>query len=236
MPELSQFTHEHGGRYKEDPVKWFSFDAAPVIDGNAWAFNSTSPGSVRRNVSARDIDCYVNYQFSVQGVLRFGYRQRTDDNISGYTFQFWSETGNCQLYYNTTEIAQFSATPTTNVDLQVRAVGPRHEIWLNGQKVIDVKNYQCFYAGPIRMGFEIGSGKIRHDILRLTFRDVVPKPVGSREKYLIGAVPYGDIWSNPDSTGGNAINHPSTLGSFETYIPAAARFAKSLADAVYDKT
>lgn len=235
-PEISEYTHEHGTRYLGTPGFWSNFDNAVSISGNSWLFSS--PSSVRRNVNARDIDCYVNYVcVDANAVLRFAYRQRSDDALSGYTFQYWAESGLCELYYKGTELKSTSTAilaVETSLDFQFRAVGPRHEVWLGGVKVIDVMDYQCFYSGPIRMGFEIGHGRIRQDILRLAYRQVSPiGPSANAEKYLIGATPYGDTFTNPDSIGGNAINHPSTLGSQATYIMAVARYAKSLADSVY---
>lgn len=184
----------------------------------------SGPGMVRRLRLARNtrINCTFNLASYSTGTPGIWYRGDSVSANKAYALQVAGGT-TAILYYNLVSIASVTLTTAlTNgqdVRIEVEVVGAHHRAWVNGQKVIDLYDYQALTAGYQNIQIDTSTGVAKSLIMRFG----VPTKAGNpkfTETQLLGSV--NDFATNPDSVGGDAIHHPSKLGHSLMYVAAAA--------------
>lgn len=180
-----------------------------AIDGIGYALQGV--GGALRNTQSADINLSAKFQMpnwaTQVGALR--YRSL---GTAGTQYSAQVTSGAVFLYYGAAIIgsAVVSAIPNnTEVTLQVDVAGARHRVYLNGVKVIDVYDYGNVAAGKHGILVAGASGLV-YDLVAHVGNNYV---VG--EQVLTDVDIYGinDFVSNPDSLGGNGINHPTKLAN-----------------------
>lgn len=235
--EYAAFKHELNFRYWGDATKWKSLYGVPTFTDGVLSYGSA--GLMCRLIEARDIDESYDFRIdSPEGVARLNYRSRTGEpDNSSYAVQV--SPSKVDLYSgNTLVFTSFVGTNPIVVgqynNMRVKATGARHEVWINGVQQIDTLHDGNFFAGSVFIGSAQGAVSIKNMVLTYAEESVTAEPYFN-EIDLLGTPPYGDLYGNPDSTGGNAINHPSTKGSYLYYVPAVKRMLEQLADAVFSR-
>lgn len=234
--EYAHFNFEKDFRFWGNADKWSTEGTLPTLSSGVLSFST--PAIAVRKIEARDIDSSGSWARTETGsVPKFEYRCRSASDLSGYTVQIVFSLNQIYLYHGSTQvvaaaISAFSIGDAPNV--RVKATGSRHEVWVDETKVIDTVHGGNYYAGYIMVGSGGGSTAFSNMVLTYAPEDVVA-PQYFDEVALLGTPPFGDIYVNPDSTGGNAINHPSTRGSFLFYVSSMKRMLDEFGKAIFDR-
>lgn len=145
--------------------------------------------------------------------------------IAGSTLSLiYQATGGGQTVIATAAVSAISGSSTHHIQAEV--IGARHVVRVNGVVKIDVLDYSDFSEGYAGLGISGASGNwLKGTNLSSAFFIEYYEPVtidyaAFSEAQLLGAV--NDFTTNPDSLGGNAINHLTTVGYTQVYTPAIA--------------
>lgn len=138
-----------------------------------------------------------------------GYILRIVHGAGGSTFN-WFGPGNALIHSQ-------GLSSAASYKVHVEAIGPRHLVWVNNQKM-SLPNggldYSQLYPGQVGINWAQGAGTVTAFDARLGAAKVYGGPRYT-EADLLG---INDWASNPDSIGGNAINHPSVIASLLVYF------------------
>ena len=241
------YAYEGNWRFAGDTTKW-TFPGGFSLSGNT----ATGTGLAVRAIKARDIDASFNFRLGAftggAFVPRIQYRTEPGVAGSGYSadavFLHGSPTLTVLLYYRSTVIAfkEFDQGAVAGVGhitaLKVKCYGDRHEVWVGGNKLIDTTDQRSLFAGTLSIGVAQGSGDVYFPgIAYGNTWDAPDMPTTVDRKMLLGTpiydaggnfVTYGDFITNPDSLGGNVVNHPTAWGHNTYYGLGVARFVAEL--------
>lgn len=215
-------------RYWGDATKWFTQNTNPItiVSGTATINNNLAI----RSIYARDIDVLVDFKpAATSAVTRISYRMQNDtDTISGYSVQ-WNNSagGTVELYFGAGLVASATGVGFTAGVLRtmrVKASGELHEIYLDNFKLITYTNTYGMSSGHIALGYPAGGGTAKPALLYAADQIIAPSLFTHAE--IMGIT--NDIFTNPDSIGGNGINHLSTLGTHLVYVHAARDWVQDL--------
>ncbi len=182
----------------------------------------------RRKLMAADFQADITWKpANAADVLGFNYRVDPDNGADRYEFQ-WSGP-NLKIYWkNTVKLAAIDAAAAAGTDnfVRIRCDGARHRVWINGVLKLDGNDFANLAEGSCAYRAYLGSAAAAEIGCRLKIGYPArhARPL-LHEDDLIGV---GDWNANPDSAGGNAVNHPSTAGHYLIYAPALGAFAASL--------
>lgn len=202
------------------PTNWAVISGSPVVASG----QLTGVSMIQRRRLARNtrINCVFNFANYSTGTPGLWYRVNPANVNLAYVLQVASGT-TAILYYNLVAISSTTlTTPLVNgadVVIEVEVVGAHHRAWVNGQKVIDLYDYQALTTGY--QNFQIGGSTGVAKFLIMRFGN--PTKVGNPkfiEAQLFGAV--NDFATNPASLGGDARHHPSKIGHSVLFMPPAA--------------
>jgi len=217
--------------FREDAFRAFGTNWWDTIEGSAGGVNLTSGRLVftgvarpRRKLNAADFQAYLTFRPAQSGdVLAFNYRVDADTPSERYELQ-WSGV-NVRIYWKATSVAHVVDTaPTVGADnyVRVRCDGARHRVWINGTLKIDTIDYSRLADGGC--AYRVYLGGVGAAQIGCTLKVGYPARYARpllHEDDLLG---LGDWGSNPDSAGGNGLNHPSTVGHYLIYAPAFGAF------------
>jgi hypothetical protein len=177
---------------------------------------------------AADFQADITWKPADSGdVLAFNYRIDPDSSAERYEFQ-WSGV-NLKIYWKAAQIlAAVDLVATVGADnyVRVRCDGARHRVWVNGVLKIEGYDFESLAEGSCAFRAYLGSAA-QAEIgctMKVGYPARYARPL-LHEDDLIGA---GDWGFNADSTGGNAINHPSTAGHYLIYGPALGAFVTTI--------
>ena len=182
----------------------------------------------RRKLRAADFQADIVWRPANGGdVLAFNYRVDPDNSADRYEFQ-WSGP-NLKIYWKSTvKLAAIDAAASVDADnfVRIRCDGARHRVWINGLLKLDGYDYESLAEGSCAYRAYLGSAAPAEIgcTLKAGYPAQYARPL-LHEDDLIGT---GDWGTNPDSEGGNAINHPSTAGHYLIYGPAIGTFIAGL--------
>ena len=213
--------------FREAAFRGFGTNWWDNIEGTAGGVSLTSSRLVftgvarpRRKVVAADFQADLTFRPAQSGdVLAFNYRVDPDTPSERYELQ-WSGA-NVWIYWKTTSKAHIVDTaPTVGADnfIRIRCDGARHRVWVNGTLKIDLIDYSRLADGGC--AYRVYLGGVGAAQVGCTLKVGYPARYARpllHEDDLIGA---GDWSVNPDSAGGNGLNHPSTVGHYLIYAPA----------------
>lgn len=239
------YTYEGNWRFAGDTTKW-TFPGGFSLSGGT----ATGTGLAVRDIKARDIDVSFNFRVGAftggAFVPRIQYRTEPGIGGSGYSadvvFLPGGPTLTAILYYRSTIIASKTFDQVAGVGhstaLKVKCYGDRHEVWVGGNKLIDITDQRSLFAGTLSIGVAQGSGDVYFPgIAYGNTWDAPDMPTTVDRKMLLGTpiydaggnfVTYGDFITNPDSLGGNVVNHPTAWGHNTYYGLGVARFVAEL--------
>ena len=182
----------------------------------------------RRKMQAADFQADITWRPAHGGdVLAFNYRIDQTNSADRYEFQ-WSGP-NLKIYWKlTTKLAVIDAAATVGADnyVRIRCDGARHRVWIDGVLKLDGYDYESLAEGSC--GYRAYLASAAPAEIGCTLKAGYPAQYARpllHEDDLIGK---GDWGINPDSEGGNAINHPSTAGHYLIYGPAIGAFTTAL--------
>ena len=179
------------------------------IDGIGYALQGL--GGTMRDVQSQDANISAKFKMPNWSTQTGNIRYRAlGTAVTRYSAQVTS--GAVFLYYGATIIgsAVISAIPNnTEVTLQIDVRGALHRVYLNGIEVITVYDYNNLRPGTHGIEITGASGLVYELIAHLGN----PYVVG--EQVLTDVDIYGvdDFAANPNSLGGNGINHPTKLAN-----------------------
>ncbi len=193
------------------PTGWTPDAGATLapLDGIGYALQGV--GGAMRNVQSQDANISVKFNmpdWTTQfGIIRY---RSLGTAVTQYSVHVLS--GAVFLYYGATIIgsAVISAIPNnTEVTLQIDVRGALHMVYLSGVEVIRLYDYNNLRPGAHGVEITGASGLVYELIAHLGN----PYVVG--EQVLTDADIYGvdDFAANPNSLGGNGINHPTKLAN-----------------------
>lgn len=220
---------ESGFRYYPNTASWMPETGGAISLANGVA--TMTNNRLIRLISARDIDLLCSCTPADNtSVFRISYRLLDPtSSMSGYSVQWDSSNGGeVTLYYGANLVASqtsvgFSAS--TMRTLRVKASGELHEVWLDNFPLISYKSVFGLSAGAFSAGLANGSGTLNPAFLYgADFIAVTPPPYTFAQ--LMGTT--NDIYTNPDSVGGNGINHLSTLGTHLVYVTAVNEWLREI--------
>jgi hypothetical protein len=145
--------------------------------------------------------------------------------ISGTTLSLiYQATGGGQTSIATATVG--AITGSSSHHIQAEVIGARHIVRVNGIVKINVLDYSDFSEGYAGLGISGSTGNwLKGTNLTGGFSIEYYDPItisaaGFTDAQLLGSV--NDFATNPDSMGGNAINHMTNVGYTQVYIPAIA--------------
>jgi len=196
------------------PTNWTSNAGMPTLSAATLTFTAAAKiNNSDTGRGAKDLTIAAQFNAAVTGQA-FGliYRGQYEAQVNG---------SNLIVYYGVTNLTSVPITPlvggTTNF-LQVRCMGARHQVFLNGVKLIDFIDYSSLSWGGI--GCEMnGAGTVAD----LSVIQGIPRTVGPAiltEDELLG-ISTSEYWNNPNTKGGDGIHHPSSLGHYAIYFAPA---------------
>lgn len=171
---------------------------------------SSGWGIVHSPTSSSNVELNALLAPNVGGVGALWYRFRGPN--TGYLFQVQTYSPSspaAALFHNGSPIMSVSLAAANEYRVHIEAVGCRHKIWVNGVLVIDVRDYKQWRPG--KYGVEATGGTVSAFSVGAGY-PVVSSPLYS-ELELLGT-------TDPGSTDGNGINHPTALGHREVYFEA----------------
>lgn len=192
----------------------------PTVSGGTMTF--AAPGWVENPDVVSNFD--VTATFNMDGTdifdLPYRYREEAVAPSDGYILRVlhgsggstarWYGPGNVQL------ASQGIATAAA-YKVHVEAIGARHRLWVN-DVALALPNgglhYGQLYPGRVGLQCAQGAGTVTWFDARLGVAKVYAAPRYS-EADLLGV---NDWNTNLDSIGGNALNHPSVIGSLMAYF------------------
>jgi hypothetical protein len=170
-------------------------------------------GLVTRDLTTEDLHISATFTIPNWAVQTANIFYRATSGGLAYTVQL-APGGGLFLYYNLSIIASIVISPPADgVPVTIEAIveGAYHKIYVNGALALTAWNYEQLRAG--KHGFNVtgGSGTISNYTGRLGSRYAVG--IAEMTDTDIFGV-YPDDWNtNPDSAGGNGINHLTKRGS-----------------------
>ncbi len=182
----------------------------------------------RRKLHAADFQADITWRPADSGdVLAFNYRIDPANSANRYEFQ-WSGP-NLRIYWKgTPNISAVDAAASVGADnyVRIRCDGARHRIWVNGQLKIDGYDFESLAEGSCAFRAYLGAAAVAEIgcTLKVGYPARHARPL-LHEDDLIGS---GDWATNPDSAGGNGINHPTTVGHYLIYGPAIGAFVTAV--------
>lgn len=213
-----------------DFASWVDISGTrPSVAGGTMTFGA--PGWVEH--PDLTINCEVTATFNLDGsdIADLHYRRAGSNN--SYIVRVLHAGG-------TSTVAWFGPGPTllhsegiasaAAYKVHVEAIGARHRIWVNGNAIAlpgNGINYAQLFPGRLGLAFSQGAGTVTAFDARLGFAKVYGSPRYT-EADLLG---INDWASNPDSIGGNGINHPSVIASLLVYFAAFKPVLESLENA-----
>ena len=254
--DYAPYKHEFNWRYATDPAAWlyqagFAYSAGPSA--------AIGTGMATRRIATRDIDFSGTFQVSAflggNFVGRIMYRGNSDTPglLTGYAVDLVinssSQIATVNLYWKSTLIAtanyDMGGLPPVGhtVAFKVKCYGARHEVWLTSLLLLEVDHWHSFYRGPVQIGIPQGVGSVSG--LGLSYTGVNTEgPVDFDRKWLLGTPvydtggvfqAYSDFITNPDSMGGNVVNHPTAWGHNTFYGFGVMKFVDELKQRVNEK-
>lgn len=221
--------------FREDAFRGWNTAWCDYLEGSAGQvslsggrLHFTGVARPRRKLLAPDFQADITWRPANAGdVLAFNYRIDPANSADRYEFQ-WSGP-NLRVYWKTTsKLAVVAAAAAVGADnhVRVRCDGARHRVWVNGVLQLDGLDFESLAAGSCAYRAYLGSASAAQIgcTLKIGYPAHYARPL-LHEDDLIG---LGDFVTNPDSEGGNAINHPSTAGHYLIYGPAIGAFAAAL--------
>ena len=160
-------------------------------------------------------------------MLAFNYRVKAATPTDRYEFQ-WSGA-NLRIYWkgvSKVHVVDAAAAVGADNHVRVRCDGARHRVWVNGALKIDATDFESLADGGCAFRAYLGGAGSPQIgcTLKVGYPARYARPL-LHEDDLVGK---GDWNSNADSAGGNAINHPSTVGHYLIYAPAFGAFVNLL--------
>lgn len=151
--------------------------------------------------------------------------------ISGSTLSLiYQATGGSQTTIATAAVSAISGSSTHYIQAEV--IGARHVVRVNGIVKINVLDYSDFSEGYAGLGISGASGNwfkgtnLSGGFVIEYYDPITIDYAAFSDAQLLGAV--NDFATNPDSVGGNAINHLTTLGYTQVYTPAIASVIRQI--------
>lgn len=127
-----------------------------------------------------------------------------------------------------------SVAVNSNHHVMVEAIGARIRVWVNGKLLINTRDYSFLDEGWVGVGsgqsggsmaFNVGSARTNGFAIEYLDPVFIGDPVLTTAE-AVG--PLNDFTTNPDSVGGNGINHLSDLGQLLVYQPSVHTAVKAL--------
>ncbi len=180
---------------------------------------------LRKPISATDIRAKATFTLNNYARGKFGIGYRVSPFKTEKAYFVAVTKGDCvTLSYNHSPLAAIKiktklhdGKPTT---LEVIAQGSRHQVFLNGVKIIDRRDNYRFSPGSVVAKFQHAEGRIHNYSVVQTHDVLLLKKTRHSEDALLGFV--DEYEKNPNSLRGNGINHPTKIGH-TLYIAAAAK-------------
>lgn len=173
-------------------------------------------GLVTRDIISEDIHNSTSFVIPNYVATTCGLFYRSQGATLRYSY-FLVGGNSLQLYYNTTMIGSKALTASvpngTTVVMEVRCEGAKHMMYLNGIYMFTVWDYLGLQPGKHGIIIDGGSGAIPLISVRLGNR----YKVGKSQMSDIDIYGVNDWTTNPNSDGGNAINHPSKQGAINVW-------------------
>lgn len=195
--------------FKDYPSGWSKEAGATLaVFGSDTEYNLSGQGAVMRDKQSKDINISAAFTMPKWSAQTGGIRYRSlGAGLTQYTAQVTANQ--VLLYWGGTIIGTssvYSAIPDgASATLQVVVTGARHEVFLNGNKVISLYDYNNLRFGEFGLVVSGGDGTISNWVANLG----VPKQRGIPDMSDIQIYGVKDFAANPSGPGGNAINHPT---------------------------
>lgn len=169
-------------------------------------------GAIMRNKEPKDVNLSATFTMPNWSVQTGGIRYRSlGSGLTQYTAQVTSSQ--VLLYWGATIIGRssvYSAIPDGSpATLQVSVSGAKHEVYLNGVKVISLYDYNNLRFGKFGLVVSGGDGSISNWVASIG----IPSIHGTPDLNDIEIYGLKDFATNPSGPGGNAINHPTKLAN-----------------------
>ncbi len=157
--------------------------------------------------------------------------ERYEVRIAGTTLSLiYQAAGGSQTTIATASVPGISGSSSHHI--RVECIGSKHRVLVNGVEKISTHDFNCFTTGYAGIGISGNAGAWNKGT-NLTngfyFEFLEPVVIGNpieTDASLLGAI--NDFATNPDSSGGNAINHLANDGYYKVYTPAMAVVIKQI--------
>lgn len=180
-----------------------------LVDITGYALQGS--GGALRSVQSQDVNISAKFKMANWTTQTGNIRYRSlGTGADQYTAQVTS--GAVFLYYGATIIgsAVISSIPNnTEVTLQVDVRGSLHRVFLNGFEAVSVYDYNNVRPGRHGVSITGGSGLVFELVAHLGNPYSVGLPMLT-DTDIYGA---NDFVANPNTLGGNSINHPTKLAN-----------------------
>lgn len=200
------------------PIGWTPDVGATLAPVDVIGYALQGSGGALRSTQSQDANISAKFKMTNWETQTGNIRYRSlGTGSTQYTAQVTS--GAIFLYYGAAIIgsAVISSIPNnTEVTLQIDVRGSLHRVFLNGVEAVSVYDYNNVRPGRYGVSISGGSGLVFELIAHLGNPYAVGLPMLT-DKDIYGV---DDFVANPNSLGGNAINHPTKLAN--TMIWAAA--------------
>lgn len=193
-------------------VPWLYTGTRPVVVGSI--MTTTAAGFAYRDVLEKDVR--ISGTLAGAGAPALVYRSNPSTPAQAYRVQVEAGIPQVVLAYNDITIASAAIASAASYVVSVEAVGSVHDVTVNGVFAFRKYDYQRVEAGRYGAGGS-GAGTVTNFVCDAA----VPTSVGPAtllERNLLGKVD-SDWGVNPNSVGGNGINHPTPLGH-QLYVAA----------------
>ncbi|WLH86041.1 hypothetical protein [Pseudomonas sp. FP2338] len=212
--DVDNCTYVRDNGFSGYPSGWTASGGTTFAQSGVPGYALQGVGSALRNNLAQDLNqsgLFTMPNWSTQ-VGQLIYR-----SLGSPATQYIAQvTGNAvQLYFGAIQLASYPVSPAipngTGVTLRVDVRGCRHRVFLNAIKVIEFWSYAQPLAGKYGVGIVGALGTVENSIVHVGN----PRQYGTPELSDTDIYGYSpeEFATNPNSLGGNGINHPTALAN-----------------------
>ena len=179
-----------------------------ALIGSPAQYSLIGQGAMMRNKESKDVNLSATFTLPKWSTQTGGIRYRSlGSGLVQYTAQVTDKQ--VLLYWGAIIIGSspvyLSIPDGSAATLQVLVVGAKHEVYLNGVKVISLYDYNNLRFGNFGLVVSGGEGTISNWAANIG----APKALGTPDLNDVQIYGVRDFATNPSGPGGNAINHPT---------------------------